>query len=865
MKYFYLLLFSVFLAGNTFATHERAGEITFRHKTGLTYEITILTYTYAPSPADRPELDISWGDGTFGVIQRTDSTNMPNEIRRNVYIGDHTYNGNGEYLLTVEDANRNSGILNIPNSVNTPMFIQTLLVIHPFFEPNSSPQLLLPPIDNGCTNLPYLHNPGAFDIDGDSLSYKLVDCRGAGGYVIPGFVLPNQVGSNIGSSITLDPIIGDFLWDSPKQQGEYNIAILIEEWRKGIRIGYITRDMQIIIEACNNHPPVIDPIMDTCVIAGDTVSFNVLVTDEDINDHITLTGTGGPLVITISPAIFDQPVTGHSPINSIFTWHTVCQHIRKAPYQCYFKATDNGNPVNLIDIETANITVIGPPVENLTATPFANTIILGWDQSPCSNAIGYKLYRRNGYYGYNHGYCETGVPAYTGYVEIATINGLNVTSYTDDNSGTGLVHGIDYCYMIVAIYSDGAQSIASEEICTVLKRDLPVITKVSINKTAQPDGIADIEWVKPTDLDYSQTPGPFKYFIYRSASSGSAFILIDSLDGLSDTDYVDQNINTFDNQLAYRVELLNNTPANRFIVGSSEKATSVFLNISATDHKLILGWTYTVPWINDTMVVYRQNPATMMFDSIGFTNGTLYADTGLINGTQFCYKLKSIGRYSDSTMPAPLLNFSQEKCAIPYDNVAPAKPVLSVETDCDQLNNILSWTNPGTPSNSDILKYNIWYSPVSEGDFSLLATVFNINDTSYVHSGLSGLAGCYMLTAVDSNGNESNYSNVVCIDIDFCPMYSLPNVFTPNFDNKNDFFKPFPYTSVEKINIQIFNRWGSVVFETTDPDIMWDGKNMSSHEDCSDGVYYYICDVYERRLSGLSKRLLSGVIHLLRN
>ena len=40
------------------ATHNRAGEITYRHLTGSTYEITITTYTKSTVVADRPFLNI---------------------------------------------------------------------------------------------------------------------------------------------------------------------------------------------------------------------------------------------------------------------------------------------------------------------------------------------------------------------------------------------------------------------------------------------------------------------------------------------------------------------------------------------------------------------------------------------------------------------------------------------------------------------------------------------------------------------------------------------------------------------------------------------------------------------------------------
>jgi gliding motility-associated-like protein len=862
MRRFTLILLFLGLLVQARATHQRAGEITFTYVGGLTYEVTILTYTYSPSPADRPELKILWGDGTSSILPRTIKEDLTSVIRRNVYVGQHSYPGMGEFKISVEDPNRNAGIQNIPNSVNVPFFIETLLVINPFFAPNNSPQLLLPPIDNGCTHVPYIHNPGAYDVDGDSLSYRLVTCRGANGLDILGYVLPNQLPSNLGSSLTLDPVTGDFVWDSPQSQGEYNIAILIEEWRRGIRIGYITRDMQIIIAACNNHPPEISPIPDTCVVAGGIVDFDVEVTDPE-NHTITLTGTGGPIVMTDHPSEFDQPVTGPGFVSSHFHWETVCNHVRLSPYQVYFRAVDNSIPINLVDILTTNITVIGPPVQGLTVVPFGNTMRISWNQSPCTNAVGYRLYRRNGFYGYIPGYCETGVPAYMGYQKIADFTKLTDTTYIDDDHGNGLIHGEDYCYIVIAYYNDDAESIASEEVCATLKRDLPIITNVSIRTTSQTKGSVFVGWTKPTELDFNQTPGPFKYFIYRMLPYNTAPALIDSIDGLNDTTYVDTLINTLEVQPGYCIGLLNNTPGNRFEVGKTQKASSIFLTLTPTDEKLILSWNYFVPWVNDSFAVYRYNPLTLMFDSIGRTVTKVYIDSGLVNGISYCYKVKAFGHYSDTLLPNPLINFSQENCAIPQDNIAPCPPSLWVTVICEQDANYLAWTNPNHYCTSDCAGYNIYYSPLEGSDYILIETYHTAEDTFYLHTGLSSIAGCYAVTAFDTIGNESGFSNIVCIDIDSCPGYRLPNVFTPNYDGHNDVFKPFPYTSVAKIDITIFNRWGVSVFTTEDPDINWDGKDKNTNQLCADGVYYYVCDVYEIRLKGLTKRKLTGVIHLI--
>jgi gliding motility-associated-like protein len=53
-------------------------------------------------------------------------------------------------------------------------------------------------------------------------------------------------------------------------------------------------------------------------------------------------------------------------------------------------------------------------------------------------------------------------------------------------------------------------------------------------------------------------------------------------------------------------------------------------------------------------------------------------------------------------------------------------------------------------------------------------------------------------------------------------IIDLPNAFTPNGDNNNDFFV-VRGRDIEKMHLKIFNRWGELVFESRDPLIGWDG------------------------------------------
>ena len=146
-----MLLIAFACAQTAFATHQRAGEISYTYVSGLTYNFTITTYTYTPSPADRPEIEVFWGDGTSSIIPRFSKTNLDNNISKNIYYTQHTFSAVGTFHVTFEDPNRNAGIVNIPSSVEIPFFIETILIISPFMEGNSSPQLMNPPLDNACT------------------------------------------------------------------------------------------------------------------------------------------------------------------------------------------------------------------------------------------------------------------------------------------------------------------------------------------------------------------------------------------------------------------------------------------------------------------------------------------------------------------------------------------------------------------------------------------------------------------------------------------------------------------------------------------------------------------------------------------
>ncbi|MCB2207725.1 MAG: gliding motility-associated C-terminal domain-containing protein [Bacteroidetes bacterium] len=885
-KLFFCFLYFIFFTSISYATHQRAAEITYKHLSGLTFEFTITMYTRTSSPADdtRTFMPISWGDGTGSDLERIVFEPIPNvyDITYNLYKGTHTFPAPGSYLISVEDPNRNNGVNNIPNSVNVPMYIETEIVINPFLGYNNSVQLLNPPIDQGCVGKPFIHNPGAYDPDGDSLSYRLVICKGAGGFDIPGYTYPLA-----SDTFAINQISGDLFWQTPILQGEYNVAFVIDEWRYGYKVGSVRRDMQINIVACDHDPPEIYTIEDTCVVAGDFLQFDVMAIDPD-GTNVTLTAFGGVFEQAENPAYIEpDPAGGNDTVTTTFNWPTTCKHVRIEPYSTVFKAIDDGLPVNLVNFKSVFIQVIAPAPENLEASALGIGINLEWEKSICENAVGYKIYRRSGESGWEPDFCETGVPAYTGFRLIQQIDNINTTTFRDDNNGAGLVHGINYCYRVTAIFYDEAESYASNEACAYLKRDVPIITHVSNDSLDLQTGHGIIAWSKPTELDTIQFPGPYKYNLYRNDGLvWNTPVLIASFNSLNDTMYYDDDIdmNTNDGPYSYRVEL-ESVPVG--YVGGSQKASSIFIQTSPTDQEVKLFWLPEVPWVNEEFIIYRKDPGETTYDSVGYARVPFYNDTGLINNESYCYYIKAIGHYSLPGLFDPLINFSQLTCATPVDNVPPCAPVLTGSTFCDDNINQLKMIIPidtcayyqscfdCQACDCDAERYDIYYMQSLTDDFKLIGSVdYMYNDTVYFdHRNLESVVGCYAVTAVDSLGNVSDTSNIFCIDYEACPAYCLPNVFTPNTDGFNDLFVPMdcenegpanPYANVERVDMTIFNRWGKIMYTTDDPMINWDGKNQENGQDCPAAPYFYICDAYIITFEGIKKQTLQGSITIVR-
>ena len=854
-KLFLLILISLIFSGLK-ATHNRAGEITYVQLSDLTYEITITTFTYTLSLADRPSLDVEWGDNTTSTAPRVSILTLPNFYRKNVYKVVHTFPGPSVYRIVVQDPNRNAGVKNIPNSVNVVFSMSTTLIVNPAMGRNNTPVLLNPPYDKAAYGYVFIHNPAAFDPDGDSLSYKITVCTREDGKPIENYTFPPA--SNL---IWVDSISGDLVWDAPADSGIFNVAMEIQEWRNTAKIGVVVRDMQIEVFNTKNKPPVNGPLSDYCVEVGDTIDFIATSTDEN-SDSIILKSTSGLFTLAQCKASFTGINSSLGSASSRFMWIPCHEAVRNQPYNVIFKSDDNNPEVRLSDIDNINIKVLGPSPEIINALPEGKVIRLTWADYGTPVIAGFSIYRRTGTSAFTPDSCTAGLPASTGFVKVGYVDGSSATSWVDNENGQGLQFGREYSYRIVAVYPNGTESKASNEITSTLVSGVPVITNVSVTNTDAVTGSIFIAWRKP-NLDTIPALGPYEFVISRAEGiGGTEYVNINTINtvDLNDTTYTDV-INTESKGYIYKIELWNNTPGNRFQIGEPAYASSLFLQVFPGDRKARFIINRNVPWINTSYDFFRYNEITTSFDSIGTTNQLDFVDEGLENGKQYCYYVRSTGGYPANEMPKNLLNLSQSACTVPIDNEPPCRPEINVTSQCDSLYNTISWVIPDSCF-TDVTKYYIYYKKSFENDITLLDSIPDKNIFSYQHmlnQADDVIAGCYAISAVDLNGNESQKSLVICVDS--CNFYEIPNVFTPNGDNINDRLVAKTSGLVEKIDFKLFNRNGLMLFQTDEPRIDWDGTYEGRI--VSPGVYFYQCDVYERRLSGIELFHLSGFVHVI--
>lgn len=961
-----MLLIGLFHINEAYATHLRAGEIIVKRVdcTGRTFEVTIIVYTDS-GPVDPvlfgmgelrfgdesdPDVFFNSGGAPSGlpeiqnnthVFYNSDGTlsiqpfneDLGPDVSKAAFTIRHTYSSNGKFTISYLEPNRNAGVLNIEagNSVNTRFYIETEIRIDGFLGCNNTPELLIPPIDRGCTGVAFYHNPGAFDPDGDSLSFELVTPKKAVGTNVSAYLSPANnsfyenfnTGNETGDgppTFKINPVTGEIEWNAPGTVGEYNIAFIVKEWRfKGgewLLLGFVTRDMQIIVEDCDNERPELEIPEDICVEAGELINETIFGTDPDNHDVKieAFSQVIEDLGATVSP---DPPVflPSSPPAEFQFNWQTECLDIRDQPYQVVFKITDNP-PLGpkLVSFATWNITVVGPSPDVLGVSQDGQALRLDWDPYLCQNAEIIQVWRRVDSNPYTPDDCETGIRENAGYSLIAEVD-ASITSYRDNN----LAAAAKYCYRLVAQFPavPGGESIVSDEVCfEYVPADEPIITHVTVEETDVNTGKVLVAWRAP--FEFGLFPSDTTYRVYRAEGfTGTNYQLLTQVDGngLDSIAFRDTNLDTENKVYNYRIALIDPSASTGTDEVPSASASTVRLDITPQFGQIRLDWAAVVPWSNTIVnppnnehLIYRglegqDQDDFVLVKRLDVTQfGFSYTDSINLNNDQvYCYRVLTKGTYGNPSINSPQLNYSQIICGQASDSIPPCAPVVTINgTSCEDVftnigcgfndfKNQLTWSTEFVGEcENDVRVYELYYAPTTQSSFALIAEVF---DTTYLHDNLTSFKGCYQVRAVDRSGNYSEFSNTFCVDN--CPYYELPNVFTPGDGACNEVFSAYSDREVinengqsdncgeidrtkcarfvRSVKFTVFNRWGTPVYTYTGRAgsedsiyIDWDGVGDNGTE-LPSAVYYYLAEVtFDVVDPNSATRMYKGWVHLLR-
>jgi len=101
-------------------------------------------------------------------------------------------------------------------------------------------------------------------------------------------------------------------------------------------------------------------------------------------------------------------------------------------------------------------------------------------------------------------------------------------------------------------------------------------------------------------------------------------------------------------------------------------------------------------------------------------------------------------------------------------------------------------------------------------------------------------SGTYTVTliATSAAGCLDTAISVITVNAEPCVDFSIPNAFSPNGDGHNETFRALPFNCFKDMGFSVYNRWGNLMFSTTDVLQGWDGSSATEKE-CSEGVYFY--------------------------
>lgn len=360
------------------ASHSMGSDLTYHCLGGNTYEIELSFYRDCAGveadtggfivfqsscfPADSVEIFQIAGTGQeISPVCPANTTTCNGGtftgIQEYIYRGTITLPGPcADWQFSYNLCCRNNAITNIVNPGQTQMYIYATLnnLITPC---NNSPTFSNKPVPFTCLGQQFCYNHGAYDQDGDSLTYSLITPYNSAGTPIT-YSNPWTANNPLTSSpgVTLNPLTGDICM-TPTALEITVMAVLVNEYRNGVLIGSVERDIQVTVINCTNVIPAMSGINGTnsfsqTVCAGAQTCFSIFSSDVDNGQNTFVSWD-----YSIPNATFTTfPGTRE---NASFCWTPTTAEINPNPYCFTVTVRDDNCPFVGTQTFSYCITVVG--------------------------------------------------------------------------------------------------------------------------------------------------------------------------------------------------------------------------------------------------------------------------------------------------------------------------------------------------------------------------------------------------------------------------------------------------------------------------------------------------------------------------
>ncbi|TXB64819.1 T9SS type B sorting domain-containing protein [Vicingus serpentipes] len=426
LKTLLLIIAFIQLSGEAYASHAQSADITYQCLGGSQYQISVSFYRdcsgiNAPGSVDVNLYSSSCNQDFNITLNQAAATG--NEVSLvcssvNTVCSGGTYPGVEEYIyqgVVTLPAQCNDWIFsfslccrnNAINTINNPgdenIYVEAQLN-NLDFVCNNSPTFSNPPVSYPCIGQTSCFNHGAYEPDGDSLYYSLfAPATGPGTTVtyVPGYSETQPLLSS--PLVSFNSNTGD-ICVTPTNIEVTVLAVKVEEWRNGVLIGSVVRDIQLRTIVCSNNLPEITGINGTgqysiTACAGSNLTFDIFSNDIDAGQNVTLAWNNA-----IPSATFTTNASNHQ--TGTFNWTPNVGDISSIPYCFTVNVADDNCPITGLQVYSFCITVTGFDVSmgstdancgasngTATATPSGGTgpYTYAWSPTGGNNSVAHGL------------------------------------------------------------------------------------------------------------------------------------------------------------------------------------------------------------------------------------------------------------------------------------------------------------------------------------------------------------------------------------------------------------------------------------------------------------------------------------------